>query len=708
MMRKQKTPGRVAMYQQVNNADGSRRPLRTSSVVVVLLLLSLVISMEYVLFPAYHGKRLSESLPQSGTALKEYYTYNKNDGAANTASSNAISIASTTSSSSGTDLTTTEDTTASKLELVSHDNTTDVGKDASISIPDDTEITSKKSIATDAVSNKQDLAPHGRLVLAPSDSMEYQDMDATCTLKRYSHLVPKFCDIIGRDNCDLEAFRAYFANHSAKENLMGGCPFADAVCYAKRYTDLLFLQYCNGMDTECDYYKLRQHYEQHGVKERLAWGCDDSFLPLQPAAQVLPQQPALTTDTLLVSSKYDSVIGKASLQVFQGSWEPLEYNQENVPMDSICPHQMKQLNRFCNLTAREDYEPARYVANGLPEWSAKQFKEYMAEDNGSIAFVGDSLMLQFNHELRCLLESENVHVSKLYYHQAFMANPPESVHEQWEVRAFNDKKYRIAFGLGWVDAVIRNEVKYVVYNTGAWWNLHFRERGDWCNYSDWRVSTQEEVMSIYQESMEQTMLPIFKSLVENHGVIPIWSDVPPGGLINLTTGENYGMNGWADKYKMFPRFNEIGRSMMVRAGGWVLPHWDVSFPRSMDHRLHDNPAANDQLHWCALYRNSVPGVWVQLLSQVLFGNDEIKYTNSSNNDNTVSSSLQSIQEETRRAAMEEPGGQDFNSSSSVPFVRLSRSNESPCECADAKSQRQCITNIRCLWSAESEACSERL
>jgi hypothetical protein len=326
----------------------------------------------------------------------------------------------------------------------------------------------------------------------------------------------------------------------------------------------------------------------------------------------------------------------------------------------------------------------------------------MDKNNASIAFVGDSLMLQFNHELRCLLESENVHLSKMYYHQVFMANPPESVHEQWEVRSFSDNIYRNAFGLEWVDSVIKNKVKYIVYNTGAWWNLHFRERGSWCNYRDWRVSTQEEVVSIYKKAMEQTMLPIFKSLVENHGVIPIWSDVPPGGLINLTTGENYGMNSWTDTYKMFPRFNEIGRSMMARAGGWVLPHWDVSFPRSMDHRFHDNPAANDQLHWCALYHNSVPAVWVQLLSQVLFGNDEIKSTNSSgsnSNNKPQSSSLQSNQTENS------PAFHDFNSTSS--FVPLSRSNQSPCQCADSKGRRQCITNIRCSWSNESEACLER-
>jgi hypothetical protein len=554
---------------------------------------------------------------------------------------------------------------------------------------------------TETASTEADFAPHGQLVAAPSDSIkEYQDMDAMCTLQRYSHLVPKFCDIIDRYSCDLEAFKLYFTNHSAEEDITPGCPLAEAVCYARRYKGL-YSGYCSGSDTSCNYYSLRKHFEQSGMKERRAWGCD-SFQSITPATEISPRQPAVTTNMLPPSSKYDSVIGNAALQVFQGSWEPLEYNQENVPSETICPHQTKQLNRFCNFTARDGYEPARYIANGLPEWSAKRFKESMDKNNASIAFVGDSLMLQFNHELRCLLESENVHISKLYYHQAFMANPPESVHEQWEVRAFNDNIYRNAFGLGWVDSVVKNKVKYIVYNTGAWWNLHFRERGSWCNYSDWRVSTQEEVVSIYEEAMEQTMLPIFKSLVENHGVIPIWSDVPPGGLINLTTGENYGMNGWADKYKMFPRFNEIGRSMMARAGGWVLPHWDISFPRSMDHRFHDNPAANDQLHWCALYHNSVPAVWVQLLSQVLFGNDEIKYTNSSgsnSNDKPKSSSLQSIQAENS------PAFHAFNSTSS--FVPLSRSNQSPCKCANSKDRRQCITNIRCSWSNESEACLEQ-
>jgi GDSL/SGNH-like Acyl-Esterase family found in Pmr5 and Cas1p len=591
-------------------------------------------------------------------------------------------------------------------------------------LDDDDVDTSKKAASTEELFVLED----GQFGLVPapsSGSIAHQNMDAMCTLKRYTHLFGKFCDPVDRSICDLEAFKAYFAIHSAKENLIGGCPLQDAVCYAKRYPDV-YRVYCQGGDAKCNYYSLRNHFERHGMKERRAWGCD-YFQPIQPAANVSRQQPAVTVDKLPVSTKRENVLGKASLKVFQGSWEPVEFNQDNVPSKSICPKTTKFENKFCNFTARQGWQPAQYVASSLPEWSAKRFQEALTKDGDSIAFVGDSLMLQNYHELQCLAEAEQVDIdNNLKFYRVTLATIPESIQEQWEVRAFNHEKLKLAFSLEWIDQAIADKVKYIVYNTGAWWNPNnYRERAEWCNYTKWRKATQEELISIFTEAMYKTMLPIFTFLVQNHGVIPVWRDSPPAGNINLTTGEHFHVNAWADNYQILHRFNEIGRQMMVAAGGLVLPIWDASYPRYMDHKS----PTRDQLHWCAQYHNSVPAVWVQLLSQVLFGNHiEIKAANSSTttitSTNETKSSLRSlqqqgIQEENRRTAMEQRvPGRDFKEALAQghrsllgqhpsPIMRFSRSNQSPCGCAGAKVDKHCQANIRCSWSTESATCSER-
>lgn len=121
-----------------------------------------------------------------------------------------------------------------------------------------------------------------QLVHAPPNSItEYQDMDAMCTIQRYPRLLRMFCPV---DRCYLKAFRAYFESHSARENIVGGCPLDEAVCYAKRYPDL-FDGYCKDNETNCNYYPLRSHYEQHGKEKKRTWGCDSK--PTRPAARFL-------------------------------------------------------------------------------------------------------------------------------------------------------------------------------------------------------------------------------------------------------------------------------------------------------------------------------------------------------------------------------------------------------------------------------------
>jgi hypothetical protein len=139
--------------------------------------------------------------------------------------------------------------------------------------------TTTNTTTTTNTASKEEFARYShQLVQAPSDSsITHQDMDAMCTLKRYPRLLEHFCPV-ERPSCYLKAFRAHFASHRKRENLVGGCPLNEAVCYVKRYPEL-FHEYCNDSETKCDYYSLRDHYEQQGMKEKRAWGCDFSANP---------------------------------------------------------------------------------------------------------------------------------------------------------------------------------------------------------------------------------------------------------------------------------------------------------------------------------------------------------------------------------------------------------------------------------------------
>jgi hypothetical protein len=119
------------------------------------------------------------------------------------------------------------------------------------------------------------------LVPAPGHSVRYQEWDAICTLKRHKHLFKQFCKTRKPSSCDVDAFRAYYKDHHAVENITPGCPLAEAVCYARRYTDL-YHSYCKGSDSKCEYFALRLHYERYGAKDKRAWGCDFNPSNLPP------------------------------------------------------------------------------------------------------------------------------------------------------------------------------------------------------------------------------------------------------------------------------------------------------------------------------------------------------------------------------------------------------------------------------------------
>ena len=260
-------------------------------------------------------------------------------------------------------------------------------------------------------------------------------------------------------------------------------------------------------------------------------------------------------------------------------------------------------------------------------------------------------------------------------------------------------------GLGlstkWVDRIIELKPKYLVYNSGAWWNDWFvRVRGEWCNYEEWENPTREYMVRVYTEVMEQTILPLFTSLLEDHGIIPVWMDTPPAGIVDLETGE-LAEQTWAHQYKMFPRFNEIGREIVTTAGGLVLPLWDVTIPRWQDHVFSEHDNNDDQLHFCTHIENAIPAVWARLLEQVLYG-DRV------DSDEAIQSARLS-----EPVDILTPGNattvsnEKSSQAESGPIVLLSKSHLSSCQCSLADDYKRCRANIRCSWDDETGVCLER-
>jgi hypothetical protein len=110
----------------------------------------------------------------------------------------------------------------------------------------------------------------------------------------------------------------------------------------------------------------------------------------------------------------------------------------------------------------------------------------------------------------------------------------------------------------------------------------------------------------------------------------------------------------------------------------------------------------------ARYHNSMPTVWVRLSSQVLNGNDETKYTNSSSSNNNskphdFASTHQGGKQSSLLAGFQH---QHFNClhCSAICAVFSDQREESPCggECAHTtKNLHHCRASIRCSWSDES-------
>ena len=561
------------------------------------------------------------------------------------------------------------------------------------------------------------------IVVQSSNNTKHREMDALCTLRRYPHLFGRFChDGVDREvspNCTLPAFEEHFQRYE-KDRLVWGCPYDEAVCYAKRYSDL-FNAYCQGGDeTKCNYYLLRNHYEKFGIKKRRVWGCGTAPFIIPPTFE--RRYPLNTINTLpLLNAHGGNVLGNAPVDLFQGIWEPVAFDDENYPAESICPKfkAASYIKSICNLRGRDGYHPARYVAQGLPKtFPARRFAERLKQDGG-IALVGDSIMRQMKSEFICQLEYDGAPTQDMYdgvyYYQKFFTFLPDNVYDRFELRNTHNlpehDKLAYQMKLDWVDNVIEKKPKYLLFLTAAWWNpTVFYHRGSWNDYKNWTVASLEDVLGIYRTTMEQTILPLMKSLVDDHGIIPIWMDMPPAGRINLSVG-THDNTKWKGYYYVFAKYNEVGRDVMARAGGLVLPLWDATMPRWQDHKGTEAGFSgyDDQLHWCegTSPNDSLPALWWKMLSTILYGDslmdDNYNTTvNSNYTTETISQSANAVQSKTSQSIFS--SGRALDDTTISP---ISKSHLNPPNCSEAAdNQLQCSSNILCMRD-ENDCCVER-
>jgi hypothetical protein len=117
---------------------------------------------------------------------------------------------------------------------------------------------------------------------------------------------------------------------------------------------------------------------------------------------------------------------------------------------------------------------------------------------------------------------------------------------------------------------------------------------------------------------------------------------------------------------------------------------------------------NDPLHWCSHYTlQSVPAVWVQLLSKVLLGDSkDATYVahgrTSARNMMPFSVSPDDFDPFTAPPMIhhvEKPVGSNRPLLSDFLTTTYSQSRETICPCSDGETFNQCMSNIGCYWSS---------
>lgn len=491
---------------------------------------------------------------------------------------------------------------------------------------------------------------------------------------------------------------------TATTNITSFPPECNWECYINRYPDLFkslemteeaalnhYAKMGNGKEgRKCTCIEVEKHF----LEQAKETGIVENELE-QPKTKIhnglsIPERMPLIT--IYQGDILEESLGKATLDMFRGHWVEINDDEPYSSYDgttNFCPAKNVTDWKFatCSNSKGVHRVAKKYVADGLRPFNATQFTDFFI-GKGPLVFVGDSLSGQTRIALQCMLEAGGAQpLPKMIsvFVRPMVAPLPERM-EQIEIRRVKKEN----FDISWVDFAIEANASYVVLNFGAWYSsgiMYGRE--DWCNYSNWKALSFEDVLIIYEESFRLVLLPQLIRL-KAHGIIPIWRDTAPGGIYDEQIGDIKD-NIHSDAWKIHPVYNRVGRKITQQAGGLLLPIFDLSIARSDDHvRMDATYTEDDQLHWCANNSPySVPHVWIQLLQAVLF--DE------------HSEGVEMHNQSGQKLLGEDESFGDNHTYAGSRFT-YPKSGGSYCPCSSGETYYHCIANIRCEWVADKSTC----
>jgi len=156
-----------------------------------------------------------------------------------------------------------------------------------------------------------------------------------------------------------------------------------------------------------------------------------------------------------------------------------------------------------------------------------------------------------------------------------------------------------AFRQEWYDDIRgNNRIKYLVFNTGMWWNpvnfVYLKDNSE--------VHNTDEMLDIYRDYFHRDGLLVSRlyDLIHNYNVTVLWRDTSPAGSCTIPDPfENY--------HTSLSTMNMIAHSSLKEIGVVIISGiWDISLPYWKHHK-----GRSDLVHYCLYQNQSLMNLWIK-------------------------------------------------------------------------------------------------
>lgn len=295
----------------------------------------------------------------------------------------------------------------------------------------------------------------------------------------------------------------------------------------------------------------------------------------------------------------------------------------------ICPHFMRSFSMGNPYTCpdrsnMEHYEINKTITAEQYPWFTllPLFIKELKASHSAIGFMGDSLSAEMYLSLLCMLASLGMpyhqHANLIMYERKWFFT---NLSKEFRVNpnfAANSPGSQPLESEEWTEWILRNKLKYVVFNIGAWWS------SQWVQYHESGLSiSYPDILRSFRQHMEPTgrFMQLIKWFAEVHNVTFIWRDNAPSGVCDMKNPGRY-LGGY--NWELFQEMNSIARQSLHAAIDsqnvmfiehiWSdsLPHWKLHINQSKP------PHINDYTHFCLYWADSVPNLWnIRLMEQLV-------------------------------------------------------------------------------------------